>query len=135
MARLGRYLTGTQVGIAFGGGGCRGFSHAAIIRRIRNELDIPIDVVCGTSIGAVAGAHYAMTKSVQAVEDGLRRWAAGMASLSLMAADLTFPVTSIFSGKVYNNDLENTFSDIQIEDLWLPFSVSLPIYPVLIKST
>ena len=44
-----------------------------------------------------------------------------MGSVSLMAADLTMPVTSIFSGKVYNVDLEDTFGDVQIEDLWLPY--------------
>jgi len=35
--------------------------------------------------------------------------------------DLTYPVTSMFTGAGFNQTLRETFSDVQIEDLWLPY--------------
>lgn len=35
--------------------------------------------------------------------------------------DLTYPVTSMFSGKGFNDTLISTFGDVYIEDLWIPF--------------
>lgn len=35
--------------------------------------------------------------------------------------DLTYPVTSMFSGAGFNQTLKDTFEDTQIEDLWLPY--------------
>lgn len=35
--------------------------------------------------------------------------------------DLTYPVTSMFTGRDFNFTIKSTFSDIQIEDLWLPY--------------
>lgn len=37
------------------------------------------------------------------------------------ALDLTYPVTSMFSGAGFNQTLKDTFGDQQIEDLWLPY--------------
>lgn len=35
--------------------------------------------------------------------------------------DLTYPVTSIFTGKDFNHTIQSTFGDVCIEDLWLPY--------------
>lgn len=35
--------------------------------------------------------------------------------------DLTYPMTSMFSGKDFNNTIRSTFGDTFIEDLWLPY--------------
>ena len=35
--------------------------------------------------------------------------------------DLTYPMTSMFSGKDFNNTIHGTFGDVYIEDLWLPY--------------
>jgi lysophospholipid hydrolase len=37
------------------------------------------------------------------------------------ALDLTYPVTSMFSGAGFNKTLYDVFGDTQIEDLWLPY--------------
>ena len=46
------------IGLALGSGSARGLSHIGVIRAIE-EAGIPIDVVAGTSIGALIGAGYA----------------------------------------------------------------------------
>jgi lysophospholipid hydrolase len=35
--------------------------------------------------------------------------------------DLTYPMTSMFSGSTFNNLIEEVFGDQQIEDLWIPY--------------
>lgn len=35
--------------------------------------------------------------------------------------DLTYPMTSMFSGKDFNKTIQQTFGDTHIEDLWLPY--------------
>lgn len=37
--------------------------------------------------------------------------------------DLTYPVTSMFSGKDFNKTIQATFGDTYIEDLWLPYFI------------
>lgn len=35
--------------------------------------------------------------------------------------DLTYPATSMFSGKQFNATIKTTFGEVHIEDLWLPY--------------
>ncbi len=46
------------IGLALGGGGARGYAHIGVIRTLIAH-QVPIDVVAGTSMGAVIGGAYA----------------------------------------------------------------------------
>ena len=35
--------------------------------------------------------------------------------------DLTYPITSMFTGKGFNETIVDTFGDVYIEDLWIPY--------------
>lgn len=59
VARLARMVTGTGCGLVLGGGGPRGFAHLGVMRALE-EAGVPIDIVGGTSIGAVMGALCAL---------------------------------------------------------------------------
>lgn len=48
-----------KVGLVLSGGGARGAAHVGAIRLIE-ELQIPVDYVAGTSMGAIIGALYAI---------------------------------------------------------------------------
>lgn len=62
---------GKKIGIALGGGGARGFAHVGILQ-VLEEAGIPIDVIVGTSMGAVVGGLYARFKSIEDVTDRLQ---------------------------------------------------------------
>ena len=47
-----------RIGLALGGGGARGLAHIGILRVLEKE-NIPIDLIVGTSIGALVGGAYA----------------------------------------------------------------------------
>ena len=51
--------TRPKVGLVLSGGGARGAAHIGVIRLLE-EMDIPIDYVVGTSMGAIVGGLYAI---------------------------------------------------------------------------
>ncbi len=57
-----------KVGLALGGGGARGLAHIGVIR-ILTANKIPIDIIAGTSMGAVIGAMYALEPDITMVEE------------------------------------------------------------------
>lgn len=50
--------TRPKIGLVLSGGGARGAAHVGVLK-VLEELRVPIDVIAGTSIGAVVGASYA----------------------------------------------------------------------------
>ncbi len=47
-----------KLGIALGGGGAKGFAHIGVLKVLK-EAGISLDIVAGTSVGALIGAFYA----------------------------------------------------------------------------
>ena len=50
--------TRPRVGLVLGGGGAKGAAEVGVLK-VLEELDIPIDYIAGTSIGAIVGGLYA----------------------------------------------------------------------------
>ncbi|XP_073727484.1 patatin-like phospholipase domain-containing protein 7a [Misgurnus anguillicaudatus] len=119
-SRLARVLTGNTIALVLGGGGARGCSQVGIIRAL-SEAGIPIDLVGGTSIGSMMGALYAEDRSYSRMKIRARGWAMEMTSVFKKVLDLTYPVTSMFSGASFNSSINGVFKDKQIEDLWIPY--------------
>src|SRR5207249_3019350 len=60
---------GFKVGLALGGGAARGLAHVGVLKALE-EGEIPIDLIVGTSIGALVGGVYATTRSAAATARG-----------------------------------------------------------------
>uniref|UniRef100_A0AAX7VGS6 lysophospholipase n=1 Tax=Astatotilapia calliptera TaxID=8154 RepID=A0AAX7VGS6_ASTCA len=119
-SRLARVLTGNSIALVLGGGGARGCSHVGVIKAME-EAGIPIDIVGGTSIGSFIGALYAEERSAVRTKQRAREWSKAMNSVFKTVLDLTYPITSMFSGSAFNTSIYKVFQDKQIEDLWLPY--------------
>uniref|UniRef100_A0A803VBP6 lysophospholipase n=1 Tax=Ficedula albicollis TaxID=59894 RepID=A0A803VBP6_FICAL len=98
----------------------RGCSQVGVIRALM-EAGIPVDMIGGTSIGAFMSALYAEERSYNQMRIKARQWAMVMNSVFKTILDLTYPITSMFSGAAFNNSINNIFKDKQIEDLWIPY--------------
>ncbi len=61
-------LTRPKVALVLSGGGARGFSHVGVIRELE-RLGVKIDIVAGTSMGAMVGGGYASGYSVEQMQD------------------------------------------------------------------
>lgn len=57
-----------SVAIVLAGGGAKGFAHLPIMEYL-DELDIPIDMIIGTSIGSIVGGFYAAGYSARDIVD------------------------------------------------------------------
>uniref|UniRef100_A0A8C7XAP3 Patatin-like phospholipase domain-containing protein 7 n=1 Tax=Oryzias sinensis TaxID=183150 RepID=A0A8C7XAP3_9TELE len=119
-SRLARVLTGNAIALILGGGGARGCSQVGIMRAL-SEAGIPVDLIGGTSIGSLMGALYAEDRSHSRMRVRAREWAMEMTSVYKKFLDLTYPVTSMFSGSSFNSSINNVFKSKQIEDLWIPY--------------
>ena len=57
-----------KIGLALGSGGARGLAHIGAIK-VLEEHGIPIDLIAGTSIGAMIGGFYAAGLSAKEIEE------------------------------------------------------------------
>jgi NTE family protein len=117
LARMVRALTGRAVGLVLSGGGARGFAHIGVARALR-QSGIPIDLLGGTSMGAVVAASLASGWDDYEVVARNRRCFVDTNPL----ADLTVPVVSLFKGAKVSALLRSEFGETtMIEDLPQPF--------------
>jgi NTE family protein/lysophospholipid hydrolase len=113
LARVGRLLSGRGVSLVLGGGGARGYAHIGVVRAIE-EAGIPIDMVGGTSMGALVGAGVARGWTADELETTFSR------STSRLF-DPTPPFVSLMTGRRIWRAIDDTHHGIDVEDLWLPF--------------
>ncbi len=62
--------TRPKIGLALGGGGARGSAHIGVLKALE-EMQIPVDYVSGTSMGALIGAMYASGMDAKQMEKRL----------------------------------------------------------------
>ena len=122
LKRFSRILTNKAIGLVLGGGAARGCAHVGVIRAMM-EQGIPIDLVGGTSIGSIVGALWALYAEYdgfyQAVEQLCKK---RLSNLIILLWDLTFPLTSFFTGNLFNRAIREAIGDsTNIEDLWIPY--------------
>lgn len=56
-----------RIGLVLSGGGAKGMAHVGVLR-VLEEMNIPVDMVVGTSAGSAVGALYASGMSVAEIE-------------------------------------------------------------------
>jgi NTE family protein len=64
-----------RIGLVLSGGGARGLAHVGVLRVLERER-VPVDLVVGTSMGAIIGGLYASGMRAEAIERELQavRW-------------------------------------------------------------
>jgi NTE family protein len=124
-----------RIGLALGGGGARGAAHIGVLKVLQAE-GIPIDVITGTSIGAIVGGLYASGVPLNVLEDDFR-------NARLMKNFMTVPLTfrlivapimvmprlvghkaydGLYKGVKFRNFCNNLAPKRNIEELDKPFA-------------
>ncbi|WP_448952658.1 patatin-like phospholipase family protein [Labrys neptuniae] len=104
------------LGLALGGGAARGFAHIGVIR-VLVEAGYDIDVIAGTSIGAVVGGCYIAGRL-----DDIEDWARSLTKRRVLNfLDLNFGGSGLMSGTKLALLLQNGLDGVQIESLRIPF--------------
>jgi len=110
-----------KVGLALSGGAFRGMAHIGVLKALEEE-SIPIDMISGTSAGALAGACYAKERNAAILEEimlGLDwRKLAGLIDLNLILLWKGF-----VQGQRAKSFLSSIIGGVRFEDLEIPLSV------------
>ncbi len=107
-----------KVGLALGGGGGRGIAHIGVLEVLEREK-IPIDMIAGTSAGAVIGALLAQGKNTDDMKALAQNWDWKHRA---QAIDLTLPRSGFIAGRKVKAFLKNIIGDVQFNELKLPFA-------------
>jgi NTE family protein len=111
-------LSGKKVGLALSSGAARGVAHIGVLEILEKE-GIPINMIAGTSMGAIIGAMYAQGKNASEIKEialdlGWRELARVLA--------LTSPNTGFFSGRKIKTRLKEIIGEVDFADLKIPFA-------------
>lgn len=120
MRRVTRQIGEVLVGLALGSGSAMGLSHIGVLKVLEDE-DIPVDIVCGSSMGALVGALWCAGYSAREVEEIIltnkdRRYLFGI-------DDLTLPLRGLIKGKHIWRFLKKYLKDKTFCDVKRPFKV------------
>jgi NTE family protein len=116
VARLARIASGHARALVLGGGGARGLAHLGVLRAL-GESGLDIDLVGGTSMGAILAASVAMDWSFDDIETHTVATFVGRNPLD----DYTLPFHALTRGAKVDAGLAERFGAARIEDLWRPF--------------
>jgi NTE family protein len=114
-----KYISNRKVGLALGSGGAKGLAHIAVIEYLVS-MGIPIDMIAGSSIGAVIGALYACGTLGKFREDMLK-----FSLRDLLAfMDPVVPRSGLIEGRGFMKFMGRYIPNIAtIEDLEIPLAV------------
>ncbi len=121
LERLARILSYTAIGLVMAGGGAKGFAHIGIVKALE-EYGIPVDMVAGTSIGAMTACGTAFDMSSEKMFEYFRAGANYNPTRDLNWV----PLISLIKGKRVKQMIRNTIrfftgkDDVDLTDLWLP---------------
>ncbi|MFA5975968.1 MAG: patatin-like phospholipase family protein [Elusimicrobiota bacterium] len=114
----------TKVGLALGGGGARGLAHIGVLKVLQEE-NIPINLIAGTSVGALIGALFASGISTTDMEEMCAEigWSSltNYSQLSLFKLLVMEELLSTRNMEVY---LRKHIGDQRFDQLKIPFTCS-----------
>lgn len=105
-----------RVGLALGSGGARGFAHLGAIKVLKDE-GIPIDVIAGSSMGALVGCFYGVGIDIENL------YQLSVAFKRKYFLDFTVPKMGLIAGKKVKEFIRFFTHGKNIEDLNLPVGV------------
>jgi NTE family protein len=110
----------TKIGLALGSGGARGIAHIGVLKAL-TEAHIPIDLIAGTSMGAMVGACYAAEGLLSVVEEialrsNLRKLA------QLLDPKLAYIRAGFIHGERIEKFLKPIIGEMDFSQCKIPFS-------------
>jgi NTE family protein len=114
-----KFLSNRTVGLALGSGGAKGLSHVAVIEYLVSA-GIPIEMIAGSSIGAVVGALFCVGALDRFKQDLLKLTLREM----LKYVDPVVPRSGLIEGKGFVKFMERYIPrSAVIEELKIPLAV------------
>lgn len=108
--------------LVLGGGGARGFAHIGVLKALR-EANVHIDMVVGTSIGALVGALYCAGVPIEKIEDVGRKtkWE-DITNIGYISMFKMIVSDKLLSTEKLEKYVRNNIGDLQFFQLDIPFA-------------
>ena len=114
--RLARAIAGRTVALVLSGGGARAYAHIGAVKAFR-ERNVPLDFVCGASMGGIIAACVAMGWDDAEIEYRIKDAFVDSNPLG----DHVLPVVALTRGRLVEERLQRHFGDALIENLRAPY--------------
>lgn len=106
-----------KIGLAFGSGASRGWAHIGVIDALQ-EAGFPIDVVAGTSAGAVIGAYHA-AGALDRLRDWADKYTSSLTTISFL--DVSLGKGGLINGRRFIDTVAEHLPVRTFEELSIPF--------------
>jgi NTE family protein len=114
-----RWITGREIGICMSSGAAGGFAHLGVLQ-VLEEAGIPVDYLCGTSMGGAVALLCAKTGSATQSIDISR----DLVSQSQKIVDVTLlPRSALLAGKKAERIVDSLWGDATFAELGRPAAV------------
>lgn len=120
--RISRQIGNVLVGLALGGGAAFGLAHIGVIKVLERE-NIPVDVVVGTSMGALIGALWASGKSGEEIEKIMMEYNRNKRKVFRLLFDFAFSKASLVEGKRVSEFLKKHLGNTTFYDVKRPLKI------------
>jgi NTE family protein len=120
LERLARTLGKLRLGLAMGSGAAYGYGLIGILKVFERE-GIPIDMVAGTSMGALLGSFYCAGKSPAEIQEISKTITKHWLRQNIFG-DLTFPHGGFLAGQTLSAFLTSILGYVEFDQLVLPFA-------------
>jgi len=110
-----------KIGLALGGGAARGLAHIGVLKALVGN-NVPIDMIAGTSIGALVGACFAKDGEINTLEEIVLNIDWRQLAL-LLDPNLALLKKGFIHGEKIKELLCSVIGDIEFKDLKIPLRV------------
>ncbi len=118
---IARRISNSLVGLSLGSGAAMGLAHIGVLKVLERER-IPIDIVAGSSIGALIGSLYAVGKTADEIERAALEINNRLRLSQLMDISL-FPVRGLLNGKRVMRHFRSHLGNKTFDDCRIPLRV------------
>jgi NTE family protein len=114
-----REIAGIRLGLALGAGGARGWAHIGVLK-VLEESGIHIDMISGSSMGALVGGIYAATASVKKLKQSTIDLFLTRADTRRKIFDYTLPKKGLLKGEKAAQLVRKAVNNADFLDLMIP---------------
>lgn len=115
--RKARSMTGVRIGLSLGGGAAFGLAQIGLLKVLERQ-NIFIDMVTGTSMGALVGCLWAAGLKADTIAEVSREFDSFFKVVRLM--DITIPTSGLIGGRRIRDFLYETLHGKRFEDFEIP---------------
>lgn len=114
-----RRIARRRVGLALSSGNARGIAHIGLLK-VLDEAGVPIDIIAGTSAGALFGGLYCAGRTVEEIADFARRLPRATSLLGGLYDIPVLPLHGLVRGHRTIRYLQNFFEHKTFDQLRIP---------------